>query len=187
MTEQFLDETRIMRTSSSSPALRLIDTAAIAIAQGYMLARARLTSHPSPVLRLAAVRDAIAWDAALLERELAVFRQERERIPAKQRPHYTPTHRLEILQIMRLRQWSAEDAARRFVLHPNAIRSWLKQLQTHGESSRLFADPVWNRLPDAVRWTVHQLRYLCPQPEYGTRTIARHVVRAAVQISRLSV
>ncbi len=88
-----------------------------------MLARARMTSHPSPVLRLAAVRDAIAWDAVLLERELAVFRQERERIPAKQRPHYTPTHRLEILQIMRLRQWSVDDAASRFVLHPNTIRS----------------------------------------------------------------
>ena len=176
-----------MPTSSSSPALQFIDAIAIAIAQGYILARARLTSHPSPVLRLAAVRDAIAWDAALLERERAVFRQERERIPAKQRPHYTPTHRLEILQIMRLRQWSADDAATRFVLHPNTIRCWLKQLQTHGESSRLFAGPVWNRIHDAVRWTVHQLRYLCPEPACGTRTIARYVVRAAVQISRSSV
>ncbi len=89
-----------MPTSSSSPALQLIDAIAVAIAQGYILATARMTSHPSPVLRLAAVRDAIAWDAALLEREFAVFRQERERIPAKQRPHYTPAHRLEILQIM---------------------------------------------------------------------------------------
>ena len=60
-----------------------------------------MTSHPSPVLRLAAVRDAVAWDAALLEREAAIFRHERERIPPKQRPHYTPTHRLEILRIMR--------------------------------------------------------------------------------------
>ncbi len=97
-----------MPTSSNSSALQIIDSIAIAIAQGYILARARLTSHPSPFLRLAAARDAVAWDVALLERELAVFRQERERIPAKQRPHYTPTHRLEILQIMRLRQWSAE-------------------------------------------------------------------------------
>ena len=85
-----------MPTSSNSSALQIIDSIAIAIAQGYILARARLTSHPSPVLRLAAARDAVAWDAALLERELTVFRQERERIPAKQRPHYTPTHRLEI-------------------------------------------------------------------------------------------
>ncbi len=49
---------------------------------------------------VADARDAVAWDAALLEREPAIFRRERERIPPKQRPHYTPTHRLEILQIM---------------------------------------------------------------------------------------
>ena len=176
-----------MPTSSNSSALQIIDSIAIAIAQGYILARARLTSHPSPVLRLAAARDAVAWDVALLERELAVFRQERERIPAKHRSHYTPTHRLEILQIMRLRQWSADDAATRFVLHPNTIRGWLKQLRTDGPSSHLFTGPVWNRIHDAVRWTVHQLRCLCPEPACGTRTIARHIVRAAVQISRSSV
>ena len=99
--EHFKTETRIRRASSNSPALQLIDAIAVVIAQSYMLARACMTSHPSPVLRLAAVRDAMAWETALLERELAVFRQERERIPAKQRPHDTPTHRLEVLQIMR--------------------------------------------------------------------------------------
>ena len=176
-----------MRTWSSSSVLPLIDAIAIVIAQGYMLARARLTSHPSPVLRLAAVRDAMAWDSALLKRELAVFRQECERIPSKQRSHYAPTNRLEILQIMRLRHWAAAEAARRFVLHPNTIRGWLKELQTNGASSGLFAGPVWNRIHDSVRWTVHHLRYLCPEPECGTRTIARHIVRAAVQISRSSV
>jgi hypothetical protein len=156
------EEARIMRNSSSAPALQLIDAIAVTIAQGYILARARMTSHPSQVLCPAAVRDAIAWDAALLERGPTVFRQERERIPAKQRPHYTPIHRLEIQQILRLRQWSADDAATRFVLRPNTVRSWTKQLRTHGEASRSFADPVWNRIHDAVRWTVHQLRYRCP-------------------------
>ncbi len=123
MISELPEEARIMSTSSSSPALQLIDAIAVTIAQGYILARARMTSHPSPVLRLAAIREATAWDAALLEQELTAFRQERERFPAKQRPHYTPTHRLEILQIMRLRQWSVDDAASRFVLHPNTIRS----------------------------------------------------------------
>ena len=182
------DEAEIMPTWSNSSALKFIDAIAIAIAiaiaQGYMLARARLTSHPSPVLRLAAARDALAWEAALLERELRVFRQERERIPSKQRPHYTPTNRLAILQIMRLRDWSAAEAARRFALHPNTVRSWSKQLRTAGTSGHLFTGPAWNRIHDAVRWTVHELRRLCPQPECGTRTIARHIIRAAVQISR---
>ena len=113
---------------SNSTVLHLIDAVAVAIAQGYMLARARLVSHPSPVVRLAAARNAAIWDAALLERELAVFRQERERIPSKQRPHYTPMNRLEILQIMRLRDWSAAQTSRRFVLHPNTVLGWLKQL-----------------------------------------------------------
>ncbi len=88
---------------------------------------------------------------------------------------------------MRLREWSAAETARRFVLHPNSVRHWLKQLRTTGKSSHLFTGPVWNRIHDAVRWTVHELRRLCPEPEVGTRTIARHIVRAAVQISRSSV
>ena len=127
---------------SNSTVLQLIDAVAITIAQGYMLARARLTSHPSPVIRLAAARDAASWDPRLLERELAVFRQERERLSAKQRPHYKPAHRLEILQIMRLREWSAAETARRFVLHPNSVRHWLKQLRTVGKSSHLFTGPA---------------------------------------------
>ena len=108
---------------SNSTVLHLIDSIAIAIAQGYMLARVRLISHPSPVVRLTAARDAASWDGQMLERELAVFRQQRERIPAKQRPHYTPTHRLEIRQIMQLRDWSAAETAKRFAVHPNSIRA----------------------------------------------------------------
>ena len=67
------EETQVMRTWSNSSVLQFIESIAIAIAQGYMLARARLVSHPSPVVRLAAARDSVAWDVALLERELAVF------------------------------------------------------------------------------------------------------------------
>ena len=79
-----------MHIWSSSTVLLLIDSIAIVIAQGYMLTRARLTSHPSPVLRIAAGRDASIWNNQLLQRELAVYYEERERIPAKQRTHYTP-------------------------------------------------------------------------------------------------
>ena len=45
-----------MPASSIPLTIQFIDAIAIAIAQGYILARARLTSHPSPVLRLAAQR-----------------------------------------------------------------------------------------------------------------------------------
>jgi len=37
------------------------------------------------------------------------------------------------------------------------------------------------------RWLVHELRHLCPEREFGTRTIARHILRAGIQISRTTV
>ena len=46
---------------------------------------------------------------------------------------------------------------------------------------------VWNRIDDVIRWAVHELRRLCPEPEFGTRWIARQLLRASVQISRSTV
>ncbi len=54
-------------------------------------------------------------------------------------------------------------------------------------SDSLFPKVRWNRIDDTVRWAVHELRRLCPEPEMGTRTIARHLIRAGIQISRRSV
>jgi transposase len=79
-------------------------------------------------------RDHAFSDAALLERELAVFRSQRHRKPAKQRSHYAPEERAEILQVIRLRGWSAKQAGQRFVVHPNTIRNW--QTGRRGQASR---------------------------------------------------
>ena len=54
-------------------------------------------------------------------------------------------------------------------------------------TNSLFPKVRWNRIDDAVRWAVHELRRLCPEQEMGTRTIARHLIRAGIQISRRSV
>lgn len=34
---------------------------------------------------------------------------------------------------------------------------------------------------------IHEIRVLCPERDFGTRTIARHLMRAGIQISRTSV
>jgi putative transposase len=47
--------------------------------------------------------------------------------------------------------------------------------------------PVWNRIDNAVRWAAQELRRLCPQPEFGTRSIARQLLRSGIQISRSTV
>ena len=54
-------------------------------------------------------------------------------------------------------------------------------------AERLIGEPPWNKLHDAVRGLVHEIRRLCPEREFGTRSIARHIIRAGIQISRTSV
>ncbi|MEO1717482.1 MAG: helix-turn-helix domain-containing protein [Planctomycetota bacterium] len=132
-------------------------------------------------------RDAASHDAALLERELEVFRSQRRRKPTHQRSYYAPAERAQILEVVRLRGWSAKEAAERFAVHPNTIRNWQKAVDDKLRAERTLGQPPWNRIHAGVRRLVHELRVAFPEPEFGTRTIARHIVRAGISISRTSV
>jgi len=65
------------RNVSSWPASlrRAVDTIAVMLMQVYMLARGRVASSPSPVVRTLAGRDEEAWKLAIREREVSVFRR----------------------------------------------------------------------------------------------------------------
>lgn len=106
---------------SSTAVLRLVDSVAIAMSQAYQLARVRLASAASPVLRLMVDRDQALSEVALLRRELDIFRTQREQMPSHRRPDYTPEQRLAILQLRRLRGWSVTQTANHFVIHPNSL------------------------------------------------------------------
>lgn len=86
-----------------------------------------------------------------------------------------------------LREWSAAYAAKRFGLHENTIHAWNRALLNKRRADELLGSPPWNRLQEGVRHTVHEIRKLCPEREFGTRSIARHMVRVGIQISRASV
>ena len=146
-----------------------------------------MLEHASPLVQWLGQRDALHHDASLLERELAVFRSQRERKPAHQRPHYSPAERAQILEIMKLRGWSAKEAGARFVVHPNTIRNWQKAVRDKLRAEHLFGGPPWNRLHDGIRRLIHKIREAFPEPEFGTRTIARHIMRAGVRVSRTSI
>ncbi len=165
----------------------LVEAISTMFMHAYMRARTRAIVHPSPMVRMLGQRDQAFNDSVLLERELAIFRAHRQRCPAKERAHYSPGERAEILQVKRLRGWPAKRIAERFVLHPNTIRNWQKAIRDKHRAERAVGAPPWNKLHDAVRWTVHEIRRLCPEREFGTRSIARHIVRAGIQISRASV
>lgn len=163
------------------------DGIAAAFMRAAVLARTRMLNHASPIVRMMGQRDAAGHDAALLERELEVFRSERRRKPSHQRPHYSPSERAQILEVIRLRGWTAKEAAGRFVVHANTIRNWQKTVKDRLRAEQMLGRPPWNRIHDSVRRLVREIRVAFPEPEFGTRTIARHIVRAGIKISRTSV
>ena len=119
----------------------LVDSVAVLFARSYMLARTRAVSHVSPMVRMLGLRDHAHSEAALLERELAIFRSHRRHPPPGHRPHYSPEERSEILLIGRLRGWSSKDLADRFLVHPNTIRGWRRALTRRHRAERLIGEP----------------------------------------------
>ena len=114
---------------SRATILVLVDSIAILLSQACQLARARLASVASPVMRLICQRDCTATDRDLLRRELAIPRASRRTLPPHKRADYPAEQRLAILQIKRHRGWSIRKTARRFVIHPNTLRSWIKAVE----------------------------------------------------------
>lgn len=169
---------------STTSVLRITDAMSTALAAGIQNARSRLASAASPILRLMIQRDHEVTESELLRRELDILRAGRENMPPQKRPYYRPAQRLAILHLMRLRDWNRKTVAQRFVIHENTVRAWIKAVEGNGKPNLMAGAIVWNRMDDAVRWAAQELRRLCPEPEFGTRTMARHLLRAGIQISR---
>ena len=167
--------------------LSTVDAMAVVLAQAMQTARMRLASAASPLLRLMIQRDHAVTESAFLRRELDILRASRQSLAPHRRPDYPPEQRLAIIQLLRLRKWNVKTAAGRFVIHHNTLRAWIKALEGKGPNRLLDGAVVWNRMDDAVRWAAQEIRRLCPGPEFGTRTIARHLLRAGIQISRSTV
>jgi transposase-like protein len=99
------------------------------------------------------------------ENEIVLLREELDtkdgrwgRLSSRRRPHYTPVQRLRILQVKAARGWSCEQAAERFLLDEQTLRSWLRRLDEEGEAGLVrLSEPV-NRFPDFVRYLVKQLK-----------------------------
>ncbi len=176
-----------MQLISNAAVPRVIDALAVTLAQATQLARTRLASTASPILRLMIQRDHEASESELLRRESDILRAGRQNMPTHKRPDYQPAQRLAILQLMRLRGWNIKTVARHFVIHENTVRAWLKAVESQRRPGLFSGVIVWNRLDDGVRWAAGEIRRLCPEPEPGSRTIARHLLRAGIQISRSTV
>ena len=103
------------------------------------------------------------------------------------RPDVLPHDRFEVLQIMRMQRWSITHAADRFVLHENTVGAWQRMFRGDEDVGGLFGPAPFNRIGDAVRWIVHELRRVSPHLAVGSRTIARMILQAGLLVSRSSV
>jgi len=107
------------------------------------------------------------------------------RIPAHQRPHYSPVDRMAILQLRAAYGWSYEQTADTFLITPATIASWTRRVDEQGPDALLQLPEPVNRFPDVVRYAVQQLKVLCPS--MGKVKIAQTLCRAGLHLGATTV
>ena len=83
-------------------------------------------------MRLQAEVDRLKQEIALLQEETRIKDSRMLRIPAQRRPHYPPTERLAILELRAARAWSTAETARRLLVTPLTVSSWMIRLDEEG-------------------------------------------------------
>ncbi len=106
-----------------------------AILQAISLARhclvsvaGRMADGPKANERFVADKERLQHEVLPLQRELRLKDARMARVPAQRRPHYSTTERLEILQLRAARGWNMAQTARRFLVSPATVSSWMGRL-----------------------------------------------------------
>jgi transposase-like protein len=159
---------------------------AVSLARAAVIeARSGFENSPLARARLAAEISALRAENALLREELRIKDARMEKISARERPLYPPAERLAILAFRSAAGLSAAATARRFLLTPATIASWMKRLDDQGEKALVqVARPV-NRFPDFVTELVQQLKTTLPA--MGKMRIAQLLARAGVVLAASTV
>ena len=76
--------------------------------------------------------DRLRQELALLLEELRIKDARMDHIPAQRRPHYPPIERLAILELRAARGWSLSQTARRLLVTPATVASWMCRLDEDG-------------------------------------------------------
>jgi transposase InsO family protein len=111
-----------------------------------------------------------------------------DKLPERQRPHYTPEARFRILRLRNLLALSAADTARLFRVSTNTVLRWEDDARAAPQrgtvGSLLKPVPPLRRYADIVRSLV-QTMILAGFP--GDRSVALHLARAGWRLSRRTV
>lgn len=126
--------------------------------------------------------DKLQTELAFAENQLHIMLLRFSRIPAKNRPYYLPTERMEILNHKATRGWNLKQTAEAFQVSVETIASWLKRI----DDDSLINIPVpWNRYPVSLRYVTQQLKSLVPR--LGKKKIAEYFTRSGLYFAAITV
>jgi hypothetical protein len=124
--------------------LHVISLAHVAIVH----ARSIVVNGGDACMRLKGDLQGALDEIALLEEELRIKDMRMAAIAAHRRPYYRPIERMAILELRAVRGWSQVQTARRFLVKPTTIASWLKRIDESRPVPLVqMREPV-NKFPD---------------------------------------
>ena len=158
-----------------------------AILQAISLARhclvsvtGRMANSPKATERVVADNERLKYEVQSLREELRLKDARMSRLPAQRRPHYSATERLSILELRAAQGWNLAQTARRFLLSPATVSSWMGRLDTPGGRGLVRTREPVNKFPDFVRYLVQWLKVTCPL--LGKVKIAQILCRAGLHL-----
>ena len=112
----------------------------------FVLTQVRGWAANSPLhrVRLAAERDRLDSEVAMLREEIRIKDARMAAMAPHRRPHYPPTERMAILQLMATRDWSKAQAGRSFLVTDAPQASPKHSKRGRRRSRRV--DLAWNRV-----------------------------------------
>jgi len=115
------------------------------------VARSCAEHHFNARVRLQAENDRLRAEISLLNEALRIKDARMERLLAQRRPHYPPVDRLAILELQAVRRWSQAQTARRLLVTPLTVASWMKRLDEEGATTVRRMFPPQDRKTPAMK------------------------------------
>ena len=147
----------------------------------FSTACGRVEHRFDELVRLRADNDRLHQEISLLLEELRIKNARMEKLTPQRRPHYPAVERLAILELRAARGWSLAQTARRMLVTPLTVVSWMHRLDDEGPDALVQVPEPVNRFPDFVGYLIRRLKALCPR--MGSRRIARVLARASLHIA----
>jgi hypothetical protein len=153
----------------------------------FVLTHVRGFAVNSPIhrVRLDAERDRLDSEVALLREEIRIKDARMAALAPHRRPHYSPTERMAILELMAARGWAKAEAGRHFLVTDDTVASWSGRIEEDEPGALVKTTVPVNKFPDFVAAMVIKLKTLFPM--MGRRRIAGFLARAGLHIAASTV